>query len=488
MNLKQNFIPLLLFVFTLMGRLDAQSPKPMVAYRVGIDWHFYNTKNELMFPVNKVIAPPMVTAYFHGWCKVGLPGVREGEIVIRNGVINEKGIEVPLDEMPDRYNIVGIDIEQGKKIISISNWTVMGVVNEAGQRVPSTPTYHWQRLGNGWGASYGNLPEDQEKQAEADFPMAGESEMEYEIWDIQNAKMVFKLKAEEIGAYGEGYLTAKKDGLWGVVKDGKWELKPNYKNIGAMSLYSFDDYDDYTPYARSFEKGAIPAQNEEGKWGLINTKGNWLLAAEYDNVFDAKEGNWYFLQGDIWVLSDANGKLWKNLEMERPQFIHEGLVFNFTEDQVWQLVNASGKVYSTLANEPVSLGKGYFYTLTKEEQVAVYGPNGKLLNTFEKGLSFGEVGSFLYDLAPVLVNTEKGEELAYLDKKGKFAIAPGKVPFKGGDLPEAMDGFIYIYKWADKKHLFYNLSGELIREDGTDGNWEMMMILQDGNAGFWAPY
>ena len=111
MNLKQNFIPLLLFVFTLMGRLDAQSPKPMVAYRVGIDWHFYNTKNELMFPVNKVIAPPMVTAYFHGWCKVGLPGVREGEIVIRNGVINEKGIEVPLDEMPDRYNIVGIDIK-----------------------------------------------------------------------------------------------------------------------------------------------------------------------------------------------------------------------------------------------------------------------------------------------------------------------------------------------------------------------------------------
>jgi hypothetical protein len=484
MNLRQIIIPLLLLAFIRTDNIQAQIEKPMVAYRIGIDWHFYNTKNELMFPVNKVIAPPMVSAYFHGWCKVGLPGVQEGEIVIRNGVINESGIEVPLDGMPDGYHIVAIDIEAGKKIISIGNWVIIGTVNEAGQRVPSTPTFHWQRLGNGWGASYGDLPEDQEKQSEADFPMAGESEMEYEIWDIQAAKLMYKIKAEEIGGYGEGYLTAKKDGLWGIVdKNGKWVVLPKFKNIGACHINNYEDYDDYTPMLRGFEQGVIPAQDEAGKWGLINTKGNWLLTAEYDHVFYVNEANWCFLNAEErWVLTDAKGKLWKGLETEIPGPVFNGMMFHYQAEKGWALVNKAAKIFSESSLKPDYLGQG-FYLISKEgEGSTLVDPKGKSIKTYDSAMKLMEIGSFSYGLAPLLVD----EQLGFINEKGEWAIDLGKIAFKGGDLPVAMDGF--IYDWNGDEHIFYDAKGDLIRKDGKDTDWQMMVILQDGNAGYWAPY
>lgn len=486
MKVHQIFVSIFLACFFAMNALEAQAPKPMVAYRIGIDWHFYNTKNELMFPVNEVIAPPMVSAYFHGWCRVGLPGVIEGMIVIRDGVINEKGIEVPLAEMPDGYRIVGIDKEDGKKIITISNWVNIGCVNEQGKRVPAKALWHWQRLGNGWGAGYGTMTDNPDEQAEVNFPSAGESEMEYEIWDINNATLLFKLKAEEIGHYAEGYLTAKKDGLWGFVdKKGNWTISPRFQDLGAADIMEDDTYDDFYK-RRSLQNGVIPAQTKDGEWGLVNAKGTWLLKGKYAEVSYAGDGNWFYKLPDAqtWVLCDAKGKLWKDLEFDAPQKIRQGCLFTNQIDK-WELVNAGGKVFYATSEPPLYLGDGYYCVITAEGRTAIIDAKGKLIKILEEGTSISITGTFSYGLVAVLVETKEGSKLGYLNTKGEWIIAPGKIPFEGAELPTAMDGFIYI--WTGEKHIFYDFSGEKIREDSSDGKWEMMVPLQDGNAGFWAP-
>jgi hypothetical protein len=97
-----------------------------------------------------------------------------------------------------------------------------------------------------------------------------------------------------------------------------------------------------------------------------------------------------------------------------------------------------------------------------------------------------KIGKIQNELLGLLVEIDGEEKLGYLNKEGNWAIAPGIIPYDGSDdLPSVLAGFIHVF--TGERHLFFDHKGKIIREDSMEADWEMMTVLQDGNAGFWAP-
>jgi hypothetical protein len=476
----KRYIFLFFFILiNLMSGIFAQTAKPMVAFRYGIEWHFFNTDNKLMFPVNKMIGPQMVSAFFYGRCKIGLPAVEDGNIVIRDGIINEKGIEQPLKGLKDNWIIVGVSRFSNENILYLTNYAFgsFASMNSNGIMVPTEPLYYWNEIGDGLGAGYGKLKSNPEEASLQKFPDY-KTETEYEIWDIKNAKLLFKINGIPVQA-AEGLISVKQNNLWGFTdKKGKWLVKPQFEEIGGLYLNSNGEEEDI----KSFRSGAL-AVKKSGKWGLIDKNGKWLVKSEYIDVLYAGDGFWSFQKDNSeWIMVDAAGKN-INIAQKEPLFIESGNVTYLSEGLDYKIKSIRFNWELEFENAPISLGDGYF-AVQSNENYQIYSEKGHLLMTVDKEIL--EFGKFSNGLLAVEVSVGAKSETAFIDKKGTWAIRPGIIATdKSKQLPIAMDGFIHVY--TGEAHIFYDHSGKIIKEEKTDGNWDMMTVLQDNNSGFWAP-
>ena len=98
------------------------------------------------------------------------------------------------------------------------------------------------------------------------------------------------------------------EGLAAVVKDNKVGFI-NSKNEIVIP-FIFDYYDDGWDFDYVFHGGVCRMINKEGLLGLIDTDGNWLLAPEYNDIWDLRgEGYRVVVQKGKFGVVDARGKI-----------------------------------------------------------------------------------------------------------------------------------------------------------------------------------
>lgn len=194
--MRSNHLLLIIITTFFSQFLFAQEAEPMYAIRKDLRWEFYNSKNELMFPVKRAIGPQMIPSFYHGWCKVQRAQVKGGDVVLQDGVIDQKGEFKELPAVPAGFLIMGVDLVEGQKILFWSNWNERFFMNPDGKKVPEQPseTATW---------------------LEGGLLYTNEVVGIYEVWDILKAKRLFKIEADDLGRHTEDLLAVKQKGLWG---------------------------------------------------------------------------------------------------------------------------------------------------------------------------------------------------------------------------------------------------------------------------------
>jgi hypothetical protein len=449
----------LIFIF-LSQLLIAQLTEPMYAIRKDKKWEFYDNNNELLFPNKADIGPLMVYPYYHGWAKVQQLKTDGEEIYFQDGVIDEKGNFKDLGIVPEGFLIMGIDLIEGQKVIFWSNWNERFFMSPKGDQVPTRPSETANWLG-------GRLLSNQE------------SPGTYEIWDILEAKVLFKVEAEALGRYSKDLLAAKKNGLWGAINlDGKWVIEPKFKAAGAFNLE--DEYA-FEPEV-AFRNGILAVSEDSVKWGFVDIKGKWKIEAQYTDVLYIGKGHWMGQTENGWQLINPKGKIVKKLLFEdTPDYaLIDQLIRN--ADKIY---NLKGKLLHQGADAYQILGDGFFVART-EGQLSLY-KGKKFIKKLPKEIELMKLEPFSNGVSTVKVFKEGGiGYLGFINQKGDWMIEPNiRARYGSDEIPRAMKTHIHI--WDGKKHTFYKHDGTIITEITSDGSWEMFMPLQDGNQGFWAP-
>ena len=120
---------------------------------------------------------------------------------------------------------------------------------------------------------------------------------------------LFNKQFEEVCDFSKGLAPVKQDGKWGLI---------NTKGEGVIPCI----YDEATWFSEGL---ARVGQND--KWGFINTQGEVIAPCIYDNAWDFSEGLARVKQNDKWSIINKEGKVivaecdweltsWSKVEME----------------------------------------------------------------------------------------------------------------------------------------------------------------------------
>ncbi|WP_158588729.1 WG repeat-containing protein [Butyrivibrio sp. X503] len=95
-----------------------------------------------------------------------------------------------------------------------------------------------------------------------------------EAYMDKNGELITDYDYDIAYPFYNGYAIATIDGLDGAI-DTKGEIiiEPKFKNLGLFS-----------------EDGLAALKGDNGFYGFINTKGEWQIAAQYENVYDYRDG------------------------------------------------------------------------------------------------------------------------------------------------------------------------------------------------------
>lgn len=353
----------------------------MYAIRKDKKWEFYDNKNELLFPQNENIGPMMVHTYYHGWCKVQQLRKDKDDIFFQDGVIDEKGAFKKLPIFTEGYMIAGVEQIEGRGILFWSNWNQRFFMSPKGKKVPKVPSEMATYLGER-------------------FLADKTASNQYEIWDILEAKVLFKIEADALGFFGNGHLTVKKGGLWGVVNQkGEWELKPHFKEVGA---FNFEGVYAVEP-ERSFQNGLLVVSEDSVTWGGISAKGKWKLKPQYSELLYLGQNHWVGKTENGWQLINAKGKIVKKLLLEDSPDC--ALIDNYIigADAIY---NLKGKVIHQGAEAYQILGDGFFVARI-EGQLHLYNAK-KLIKKLPPDIKLLKLAPFSNGLSTVKVFKEGG--------------------------------------------------------------------------------
>lgn len=219
-------------------------------------------------------------------------------------------------------------------------------------------------------------------------------------------------KLENATPFSEKLASVKIDGKWGVINTkGNFVIEPNYEYIGE------------------FHDGLAKFMKDE-KYGFIDKVGNVIIEPIYDEVGNFSEGLAYILQDEKYGFIDKNGKL-----IVKPKYNSVG---EFKEGMCWVkegkkvgYINKKGKLIIELKNEENTfIGENHSFS---EELVAVQ-QDGKFGYMNKKGEwviepQFIRAGDFHEGLAYVAVEKKKNlvrkdYKYGYINKDGKFVIEP----------------------------------------------------------------
>ncbi len=101
-----------------------------------------------------------------------------------------------------------------------------------------------------------------------------------------------------LNGFTQNLIPAEKKGKWGFLKEGskKFAIKPTFQEV--------------MPFGKMLSEGKAFVK-QSGKWGIIDTKGRWLIKPAYDTLFQLKKAQILWLLAKIGkekYILNANGE------------------------------------------------------------------------------------------------------------------------------------------------------------------------------------
>lgn len=483
----------------------------MVALRKDMVWHFYDSQNKLMFN-HEIIAPTAVSSFKLGYSRVrALTAVKENlPAQISYNLVDANGIFLNLAyPKPDSIDWEIHDIfefEPNKKAIKVynPNNNTFSFFNDKNKFLPTQPLFYTQYLGEGLIAGFGKMPFIVPN---ADYSYGDGPENEYgynydftslndfEIWSLSSGKKIKTLKVQELGQATNGVIPAKKDELWGLINTkGQWLCLPKFNNIGQATIH--DDNLDQSEPNRSIAAGLIPARlTEDENWGLIDQKGNWVVAPDYGSFVHFTPYCWLALTPSLQTITlfDNQGKELKiiaknDVDTGAARYITS--CDNINMNSPILLLKFKGltslQLYNTKTNTiSYACEKCDFLSLDDSTILIKEGTNQFLIDATGKTIARLLPTTEAKYKAPLTQGIfafldHKTQKYGYTDRQGNIVINPNLAR------PATTVGPDFLYYSEDKYYFFIDHKGNIIHKYFLDdsSDWEILVPLYDKD---WSP-
>ena len=283
------------------------SPSNSVAMEIGGKWGFVNLEG-------KIIIPPVYDEVKVFSC--GLAAVCKNG---KWGYINEKNETVipcqyvcvsqfePVEDMKIWYEHDGLE----KCAIVYENYSSCYLINEKGERVndkiyndyggfSTEPGLISVKIDNKWGYIdfAGNIIIEPRFDYVYDFSSGVAAVKVNGKWGYINTKGEYVLEPQFKDG---GYFRC---GMLGIsMGDGQW----GFMNLQGDTIGSFDDQ--YSFMERTGWKPDVAWVNRDGKWGLIDTKGNIKIPFLYRRIYSANKEVMLVMKNNKWGYIDDGGNI-----------------------------------------------------------------------------------------------------------------------------------------------------------------------------------
>lgn len=147
---------------------------------------------------------------------------------------------------------------------------------------------------------------------------------EWSLVDDQG-KQISSARYDWVGPFSEGLAPAKEKKQWGYVdSQGKWTIQPYFSDarpfrggLAAVQVggeFGFADKTNYGQNTEGARKRIYPADRSVatalgGKWGLIDVRGNYVVAPKYAEIREGREGLIPVREGVRWGFVDSQGEI-----------------------------------------------------------------------------------------------------------------------------------------------------------------------------------
>lgn len=171
--------------------------------------------------------------------------------------------------------------------------------------------------------------------------------------------------------FEDNLLKAEKNGKYGLIDfKGNEILNCEYDNIYSL---------------KSVVENIIV--EKDGKVGLVNSKGQTIINTEYKEIKTLKEGykNEYLVQNDSGLFGIINTAGTKVLDVkyENIKYINSSETYAVKENGTWQLINTKGEVLQTSDGEEYVYAKGENVIVSKDGKYGVEKQTGESIITNE---------------------------------------------------------------------------------------------------------
>jgi hypothetical protein len=211
-----------------------------------------------------------------------------------------------------------------------------------------------------------------------------------------------------------GSSPSQRHGSAGIIDDtGKWLFEPRYSRIRIMADDRFVFRDDDKYYRVVDRKGEIVLPPMDGYysayghniyyeggtelWGFIDTKGAWVINAQFDRVGSFSEGFAAARKGDKWGYINREGKWVISPQYDAASRFSEGVAAVLGDDGLWGYIDVKGQPMSPLRfNKATPFSHG-FASVQIGKKYGYVNRNGQWLvePRFDIADSFSEYGHAL---------------------------------------------------------------------------------------------
>ena len=136
---------------------------------------------------------------------------------------------------------------------------------------------------------------------------------------------ISSVRYDWVGPFSEGLAPAKEKKQWGYIDpQGKWTIQPYFSDarpfrggVAAVQVggeFGFADKTNYGQNTEGVRKRIYPADRSVatalgGKWGLIDVRGNYVVAPKYAEIREGREGLIPVREGVRWGFIDSQGEI-----------------------------------------------------------------------------------------------------------------------------------------------------------------------------------
>ncbi len=232
----------------------------------------------------------------------------------------------------------------------------------------------------------------------------------------ENGKEVIPLKYEKVGTPSEGLIPVKQDGKWGYVNlqgetvlpcklDGAESFSEGLAAVRVNKLWGYADKQmnvvirfallDAKPFHEGLAPVKIPLEKIgygilEGKWGVINKKGEVIVPPEYDEISLFREGFAIVAQKDAkesvgfdfdsktkYGIIDKEGNEIVPPKYDKIYEFHEGLA-KVQLNGKWGIIDTKGNIVVPVKYESVANSCGKIGVLSGNK-IQIMDKTGKIL-------------------------------------------------------------------------------------------------------------